>query len=149
MTFKINKLRPAVGKPVLLFLAAFVWVGVGILLLSLAYTWLHRSAYHAAILAAAGVVAALVIHHFGFLKVVDKNLGRILPMEGKRCLFAFMSWKSYLIVVVMMAMGIALRHSSIPKPYLAVLYIGIGLALILSSIRYLRTLIRQRRNIGI
>ncbi|MBT8338539.1 MAG: hypothetical protein HKP58_12905 [Desulfatitalea sp.] len=140
MTMGINKFKPAVGKPVLLFLAAMMWIGVGILLLSLAYTWLHHAMGDSLPPAAAGVGAGLVIHHFGFLKIVDKNLARIQPMEGKRCLFSFLSWKSYLIVVVMMAMGITLRHSSIPKPYLATLYIAIGLALILSSIRYLRAL---------
>jgi len=91
-----------------------------------------------------GGLAAVVIHHFGFLKVVDKNLDRIRPMQGKRCAFSFMSWKSYLMVAVMMAMGIGLRHSPIPKPYLAVLYIGIGLALVLSSGRYLRVMMQAR-----
>jgi hypothetical protein len=85
----------------------------------------------------------LIIHHFGFLKVVDKNLGRLLPMEGKKCVFSFMSWKSYIIVVVMVTMGTLLRHSAIPKSYLSVLYVGIGLSLILSSIRYLRNFVIQ------
>ena len=49
-----------------------------------------------------------------------------------------MTWRSYLIVLVMVSMGIALRHSPIPKKYLSVLYNGIGLALFLSGIRYLR-----------
>jgi len=49
-----------------------------------------------------------------------------------------MTWRSYMIVLVMVSMGIALRHSSIPRPYLSVLYNGIGLALFLSGIRYLR-----------
>ena len=57
-------------------------------------------------------------------------------MEGKKCIFSFMSWKSYLIVVVMMTMGITLRHSSIPKQYLAIMYIAIGGALAISSIPY-------------
>jgi hypothetical protein len=38
----------------------------------------------------------------------------------------------------MVSMGIALRHSSIPKHYLSILYNGIGLALFLSGIRYFR-----------
>ena len=97
---------------------------------------------------AIGFLAALVIHHFGFLRVVDKNLRRISKMEEKTCVFAFMSWKSYLIVLVMVGMGIGLRHSSIPKQYLAVLYIGIGLALFLSSIRYFRVLIRSSASWG-
>jgi ABC-type nickel/cobalt efflux system permease component RcnA len=53
-----------------------------------------------------------------------------------------MSWKSYILVAVMMTMGIALRHSSIPKQFLSVLYLAIGLALMLSSLRYIRRFIR-------
>jgi hypothetical protein len=49
-----------------------------------------------------------------------------------------MTWRSYIIVVIMVSMGITLRHSSIPKQYLSILYNGIGLALFLSGIRYFR-----------
>lgn len=140
----IKRFRPSADKTVLLFVAALMWLGVGFFLLSKAYAWLHPAIGHAMPPAVVGALGALAIHHFGFLRVVDKNLARILPMEGKRCLFSFLSWKSYLMVMVMIAMGIALRHSPIPRPYLAVLYIAIGLALILSSIRYLRVLIQQR-----
>ncbi len=136
-------MKPAVGKPVLLFLAALIWIGVGVMLLSLAFGWLNPIGLPGEwFFVIPGVLGALIIHHFGFLRVVDKNLARILPMEGRRCVFAFMSWKSYLIAVLMIAMGITLRHSSIPKRFLAILYIGIGLALILSSIRYLRYLVK-------
>ncbi len=131
----------------LLFLAGFMWVGVGAMLLYLSYAWLN--AFHVPgsfVFEASGVAAALVIHHFGFLKIVDKNLGRILPMEGKRCIFSFLSWKSYLLVAIMIALGVLLRHSPIPKPYLSVLYTAIGLALVLSSVRYLRVLLSQFRN---
>jgi len=149
MTRNIDKIKPAVDKRVLLFLAGFMWIGVGTMLLGLSYSWLNAFHVHGALLfAAIGVAAALVIHHFGFLKVVDKNLGRILPMEGKRCVFSFLSWKSYILVVLMIAMGIMLRHSPIPKPYLSMLYIGIGLALVLSSIRYLRVLLTELRKRG-
>jgi hypothetical protein len=78
------------------------------------------------------------IHHFGFLKIADKNLNRILLLTEKTSLFSFMTWKSYIIVLIMVSMGIALRHSSISKRYLSILYNGIGLALFLSGIRYFR-----------
>lgn len=81
---------------------------------------------------------SLVIHHFGFLKIVDKNLRRILPFEEKKCIFSFMNWKSYINIVVMAAIGIFVRHSSIPRIYLSIIYAAIGFALILSSVRYLR-----------
>ncbi len=94
---------------------------------------------------AIGFVLALLIHHFGFLRIVDRNLGRILPMEGRRCLFSFMPWKSYILVMVMMLGGFLLRHSILPKSYLALLYLAIGTALMLSSVRYLRYLIMAMR----
>jgi len=148
MSKMTDKIKPAVEKSALLFLSFFVWVVVGTVLLSLAYSWLKASQMNNSMrFVAMGVGAALLIHHFGFLKIVDKNLGRILPMEGKKCAFSFMTWKSYILVVVMITMGTLLRHSAIPKTYLSILYIGIGLSLILSSIRYLRVLLSQLRKV--
>jgi hypothetical protein len=69
-------------------------------------------------------------------------------MEGKKCVFSFLTWRSYIIVAVMIALGSLLRHSPIPKPYLSILYTGIGLALVLSSVRYLRVLLNQLRKPG-
>jgi hypothetical protein len=144
-----NKFKPAVKKPFLLLLSGTMWFAVGIMLNLYAYHWLiaFRS-NNPYIFASIGFVVALVIHHFGFLKLADKNLGRISYMKDNPCVFSFMSWKSYIIVIVMISMGITLRHSSIPKQYLSVLYIGIGLALVLSSIRYFRVLIFEMRRKG-
>ena len=147
MQKNLNRLKPAVDKRVLLFLAGLMWIGVGTMLLFLSYTWLNAFQDPDSFLfEGMGVAAAMLIHHFGFLKIVDKNLGRILPMEGKRCVFSFLSWKSYLMIGLMIAMGALLRHSAIPKRYLSILYTGIGLALVLSSIRYLRVLVSQLRH---
>ena len=141
---KIDKYKPAVTKNFLLFLAGIVWECVGIMLLVLAFSWLSTASnINIYLYAGVGVVLALLVHHFGFLKIVDRNLKRIILMNEKKCLFAFIPWKSYLIIVVMIAMGAALRHSVIPKEDLAILYIGIGLALILSSVRYMRVLYRE------
>lgn len=143
---KINIYKPAVTKNVLLFLAGIIWVCVGTMLLFLAFSWLAKvSNINIYLFGGAGVVLALLAHHFGFLRIVDKNLERILPMDEKKCLFSFMPWKSYLIIVVMITMGAILRHSMIPKQYLAILYTAIGLALILSSVRYLRIFFREIR----
>ncbi len=140
----IEKLNPAVSKKVLLFLAGGVWVIAGLMLITLALTWLAViSGTGKYLIFAGGVLLALLVHHFGFLKIVNRNLERILLMEGKKCLFSFIPWKSYLIIAVMITMGKILRNSGIPKHYLASLYIGIGGALTLSSIRYLRFFIKE------
>ncbi|MHC1702584.1 MAG: hypothetical protein AB9846_01630 [Tenuifilaceae bacterium] len=140
-----EKFKPAINKKYLLFLSGSMWIAVGIMLNSFAYKWLNDYTGNLKdLFTILGVLIALIIHHFGFLKVVDKNLGRISELKDNPCVFSFMSWKSYILVAVMVTLGITLRHSSIPKQYLAVLYIGIGLALILSSVRYFRVLISQK-----
>jgi len=139
----IQKLDPAVGKPILVLVAGILWLGVGIMLCSMAAGWLINSEWSSGwIFILSGFIAAMVIHHFGFLRIVDKNLGRIRKIDGKFCVFGFMPWKSYLIIAVMMTMGILLRHSSIPKECLSFIYIAVGLSLVLSSIRYFRNIFR-------
>ena len=147
--FSSQRWKPAVSKSVLLLMAGSLWVGVGSMLDALACSWLRgQAAAHVWGASVAGLSGALVIHHFGFLRLVDRNLGRILPVEGKRCLFGFMPWKSYLTIAVMITGGYLLRHSSLPRLYLAVLYGAIGTALILSSVRYLRHLVKSLRRPG-
>jgi hypothetical protein len=135
----IRRFTPSVDKRILVLMAGLMWCGVGIMLIRFAISWLLPMGIRGAgIYYTAGFLAAMPIHHFGFLKIADKNLNRLLPLTDKKCLFSFMTWRSYIIVLIMVSMGIGLRHSALPKRYLSVLYNGIGLALFLSGIRYLR-----------
>ena len=130
-----------VDKRVLIFMAGLMWCGVGVMLIRYAISWLSLcNGKEQIFFYSAGFLAAMPIHHFGFLKLADKNINRLLPSTEKQSLFSFITPKSYLIIIVMVSMGIALRHSPIPKKYLSLLYNGIGLALFLSGIRYFRVL---------
>jgi len=135
----LQKINPAVDTKILILLSGIMWTFVGIMLLSISFHWLllesHKNFF---IFGAIGLIIGLLVHHFGFLKIVNKNLKRIFSLQGKRCIFSFMQWKNYILVAVMITMGILLRHSSMQKKYLSLVYTGIGLALFLSSIRYLR-----------
>ncbi|MGA2405233.1 MAG: hypothetical protein ABSF81_00595 [Bacteroidales bacterium] len=136
---EIRKFTPLVDKRILVLLSGLMWCGVGVMLIIFAVSWLSPyNGKEQLFFYSAGFLAAMPIHHFGFLKIADKNLNRLLPLTEKKCLFSFMTWKSYIIVLIMVSMGIAFRHSSIPKRYLSILYNGIGLALFLSGIRYFR-----------
>jgi hypothetical protein len=136
---ELKKLNPLVDRKMLILLAGVMWCGVGIMLITFAVTWLSRYRGEGRLLFyLAGFLAAMPIHHFGFLIIADKNLNRLLPLTEKKSVFSFMTLKSYFIVLIMVSMGIALRHSPIPKQYLSILYNGIGLALFLSGIRYFR-----------
>ena len=138
----LERWKPALGKRGLLLVAGLLWIAVGTMLMGMAWRWLAASTgRHLFVYPFVGAVAALVIHHFGFLKIVDRNLGRIVHGPGRRCAFAFMPARSYLTVVLMMALGIGLRHSPVPRVDLSVLYVAIGAALILSSFRYLRVVV--------
>ncbi len=143
----LERWKPGVQKIVLIINAGTVWIGVGIMLDFLSYNWLKKtdpSTYIPATVV--GLLAAVVIHIFGFSRIVKKNLNRIFPMEGKRCFFSFIPWKSYLMIGIMVFMGYSLRHSSIPRYYLASLYIAMGTALILSGINYLKVLRKVEKN---
>ncbi len=134
-----ENLNPMVDRKYLILLAGAVWCGVGIMLIIFATTWLIRyDGKGNYMFYLAGFILAMPVHHFGFLKLADRNLNRLLPLTEKKCLFSFMTWKSYITVVIMVSLGIVLRHSRIPRQYLSIIYNGIGLALFLSGIRYLR-----------
>ena len=139
MNPKFNKFDPAVDKKFLIALSGIIWSIVGIALCNLAVGWLSEAASEKTyMLGAGGILLAMLIHHFGFLRIVDKNIERILSKSGKVCIFAFQPWKSYLLILIMVGMGMFLRNSAMPKHYLAVIYIGFGGAMLLSSLRYHR-----------
>jgi hypothetical protein len=132
---------PAVGKRWLYFSAGIVWLGVGIMLIGFASRWLKLVTLQTwVLLVLSGVALAAGIYFFGFSKVARKNIRRIYTMAGGRvCLFAFQERKSYPLVLFMIALGIYLRiYSPIPKPLLAVLYMGIGGGLLSSSLHYFK-----------
>jgi glycopeptide antibiotics resistance protein len=87
-----------------------------------------------------GILLAVAIYAIMFKRFADLNITRIRDLPGdKICIFAFLRWTSYPLVVVMISLGIFLRvYSPIPKPYLAVLYLGIGTSLFIASLRYYR-----------
>ena len=144
-----SKLKPSAPINWLIAAAGFTWSAVGILLCRLAYGWLDTHMFRTALLSGtAGVIGAVVAYHFVFSAIAHKNIDRLSLFPEKACFFAFQAWKSYFIIVVMVALGAILRHSLIPKEYLAALYLTIGGALLLSSLHYyvrLRRLIFPRK----
>ena len=94
----------------------------------------------------AGIGSAAAIYFFGFSKMALKNVYRINAYQQERvCLFAFQRWTSYPLILFMVSLGLYLRlYSPIPKAYLAVLYIGIGGGLFLSSLHYYSRVLRKQ-----
>jgi hypothetical protein len=135
----IKFLNPAVESHWLMLAAGLVWSGVGLLLCSLAYNWL--SALHsiwAIWIGLGGLALALLVYRFGFSHIAQANIERLHGLLEKVCVFAFFPWKSYLLMIGMMSLGMTLRHSAIPKQYLAIVYETVGGGLFLSSLHYYR-----------
>ena len=131
------KLKPAVSKYWLIALAGLMWSLVGIMLCRMAYIWLKALPWHWALsLGSLGLISALTVNRFGFSKIALKNIARLCLLPDKTCIFAFQAWKSYLLIIFMIILGITMRHSPIPRHFLAVIYATMGGALFFSSFHF-------------
>jgi hypothetical protein len=142
---QILKTTLATKKIWLHLTAGIMWSGVGIMLVAFAAGWLSLvHSWVVLLLILAGLLLSSAIYFFGFSKLASNNIHRIIKIPKERvCLFAFQKWSSYPLVLVMIAMGIYLRHySPIPKPDLAIIYIGLGVSLFASSLKYYSEVIR-------
>jgi hypothetical protein len=128
-----------VARRWLFAICGVIWSAVGVLLLVYTITWLAPEPLPSEIgLAAGGLAVAAIFVRFVFAGIVRKNVARIDGGPACASAWAFQGWKSYLVTVFMVVLGITLRGSAIPKPDLAVVYEGIGVALLLTSLTYHR-----------
>ena len=141
----LERFTPSTGKKWLCILSGSIWTGIGIFLCSLTISWLQPVKLGMSLtFILAGIIFAIGITHHGFTPLAEKNIQRIDSYpKDKICVFAFQKWTSYPLVFFMIALGIFLRKfSPIPKPALAILYIGIGGSLFLASFRYYYRVLR-------
>ncbi len=145
-----RRFEPAVPKFYHYSIAGLMWIGVGAMLIIFASEWLFDATdqplWLIILMILSGIVLASLIYFFGFSKIVEKNIKRIVSKPEKFCVFGFISWSSYLIILIMVTLGILLRSSPIPKHFLAALYIGIGGGLVLSSSGYFITIYQSIKN---
>jgi len=128
---------PAVRRRWLLATSGILWSAVGVILCALAAQWLRPMATGWALgLGAGGAGLAVVAYRFLFVKIALKNIARIEQRPEVTCFFAFQPWRSYGLMVFMMALGVTLRHAGVSKYCLAPIYTAIGGALFLASLRY-------------
>lgn len=150
MTELLENWTPAATKPWLYTVAGIMWFGVGLYLCSLTVESLSPVKKGDKFwLITGGVILAFGIYAFGFSRFANKNIQRIATIPKKKvCIFAFQRWSSYPLLVAMISLGIFLRlYSPIPKPWLAVMYIGIGGSLFLASFHYYKIIWATHRTL--
>ena len=134
---KQASLKLAVRRPWLLFLAGILWSGVGAGLCRSSWHWLGGLPVGTrAPLSLMSLLGAVTAWRFTFSAIALKNIDRLSRLSDKPSLFAFQTSRSYGLIAFMICLGFLLRHSPIPKPWLAVLYATIGGALLLASAHY-------------
>ncbi|NOZ49818.1 MAG: hypothetical protein GXP37_07180 [Chloroflexi bacterium] len=131
----LNQLKPIVSRPWLFMLAGLMWTGVGLMLLWRAIGWL-AAAPHMWLIVVASTGIALFSYRFMFTHTARKNILRLCALPARVSLFAFNSLQGYAIIVLMIALGITLRHSAIDRGILAVVYTAMGGALLLASLHF-------------
>jgi hypothetical protein len=123
--------KPGVPRAVHLFAAPFLWTAIGCLLMVRGWGWLDPRQGKVLFLAAGllGTLKSLFILD----KIALQSLDRIIRFRGNICLGAVYSWKTWLLVLLMMVAGLAVRSLIQPGPGIGIFYSAVGWSLCLSS----------------
>jgi hypothetical protein len=130
----LARLKPGASRRLRLFLAALAWTVVGLVLLITGASWAlgAEPGLHPVLLAAA-VAAGLAKAAFVLRHAANRVVRRILEGGDDRCIGGFFSWRTWILVVIMIATGGLLRRSDISLPLVALVYVAIGTALLAAS----------------
>lgn len=133
-----------VKKRTLLFIAGIVWLIAGFNVARLgvlSYLVIERKWFHY-------LLSLAVFLAFGtmFYKMSCKHTKRILGYENYRPFWNFFDLKAYIIMAFMMGGGIGLRAAGVfPDIFVSFFYTGLGCALALAGVLFLRNFIVYNR----
>lgn len=142
----IDHYKPAASKRTHAMLAASVWTLIGAGLLTAGIAWGRSSdGRWFLLLLAIATGVGLLKAHFALRKTADRMIERISRRGEGRCLGGFLSWRMWLFVLGMMALGRALRTGILPQPIVAFVYQAVGVALLTGAISLWRAWSRLPR----
>lgn len=127
----LHSFKPGASKAVHLFTAPFIWTCVGIMLVVRGFGWIGPG--FSRWLIVLGIFLGMAKSFAVLDKVARKNIERISRMKDKTCLGAVYTWKTWLMVAMMMGFGIALRTLTELGRIVGTIYVAIGWALLFSS----------------
>lgn len=127
----LQAIKPGVNRRVHLFAAALLWTVIGTILVIRGWGWINPAENGWFI--AAGLLAGTLKSVFILDRTARRTVERITKMRDGTCLGAVYSWKTWILVAVMVTGGVLLRTFFEPGRYTGTLYVAIGWALLLSS----------------
>lgn len=133
MDFKKNLLRfkPGVTVRTHLFLAALIWSLVGFFLLTNGFVLISLKGH--LWYGVLGMLLGTAKTFFVLDRVALKNVKRIKEFEDKVCIGSVYSWKTWILVAAMIALGRFLRTTVLPPEIVGFIYTAVGWALMLAS----------------
>lgn len=130
----IERFKPGASRRTQAFAAAILWTAVGLGLTAAGWFWCSAASWPwPLLLAAAGILLGGVKGALVIAPTARRIFRRILSREEGSCLGGAFSWRSWLLVGVMMGSGILLRRSPLPRPLLGLIYSAVGVALLVGG----------------
>lgn len=145
-TTLLNGIR--VSKKILLFEAAIIWMFAGIMLLTRGKTMVESVQGFSVANIFSCLGCGILFYLYLFSKISAKHIHRIKSLIGDSHFpYQFFNFKSYLLMVGMITMGVTLRKTMIiPLEYLSLIYCTMGIPLFLSAIRFFSHFFKFRQS---
>ena len=131
MSHWLARLKPGVSPRTHLFCASALWTLIGLLLLYRGIVYLAKE--NLLPLVIVGILLGSLKSYLILNKSAAKGVERIKRFGDKTCIGAVYSWRTWLLVVAMMVLGVILRMSPVPVGVIGTICTAIGWSLLYSS----------------
>ena len=128
-----RRYTPAVRPAVLILASACLWSAIGAALFIKGCYRCRLYPDQALFLLPLGVATGTLKSHMLLDSSARSGLERLRRLSGLTCLGAVYSWKTWIMVLCMMALGGILQNSAIPPQFLTLFTLAVGWALLYSS----------------
>ena len=137
----IRAVTPRVPKRFLLIIAAFAWIFAAAMLLTRGFLLSGKIKHAHWLSIAMSIMAGGLFYLVLFSKISSGHVKRIIELQNERpSVFSFFSFKSYILMTLMISGGIFLRKSGLLlSGTLSLFYITMGVPLLISSLRFFYT----------
>jgi hypothetical protein len=130
--------KPRVHKKNLLMIAGLVWALGGTMLISRGIIGIFHERMEPYLELIIGICSGSIFYFILFSRISAKHLNRITGiLHHKPCIFSFFSFRSYIMMTVMIGGGITLRKLDIINhQVLFTFYIVMGIPLLVSALNF-------------
>ena len=131
MSHRFSKFKPGASPKTHLFCASALWTVIGLFLIYRGISYLYPD--YLLPLSILGIILGSLKSYLVLNKAASRGVERIKRFGDNTCIGAVYSWRTWLLVLGMMLLGVMLRMSPIPPAIIGTVCIAIGWALLFSS----------------